>query len=448
MTPAEKRAICMRHFDEMADFDSKCDANIEKYRKGGIKIKFSDRSGTPVSPKNVRIRQISHDFKYGANIFMLDEFSEEWENKAYRETFKKHFNLATVPFYWDGLEPEQGKPRYAKDSPKVWRRPAPDLCMEYCEENGILPKLHCLFYDKFTPDWLPFDDVDEMRRLYEKRFAEIAERYSGRMYEIEVTNELIESADWKKSVLPHLPGAVEWAFELAEKYFKNDKLVINEGTSTVTGLLNDGVYAKYYLQLEKLLAKGVRIDKIGVQNHIFAGVSLPEGDELDADGIRYYADTFMDPKKHFKALELLASFGLPLEITEVTLPTLGDTAEDEELQAELAEKMYKLWFSVPQIENVVYWNTVDKTGFVNKEWKWNENNCRAGLFHRDLTPKRSADKFVELFEKRWRTNGVFNAEDGEISIRGFFGDYEAEIDGKVYKFGIHKESKNTVHFEL
>ena len=47
-----------------------------------------------------------------------------------RCTFYRYFNLATVPFYWNTLEPEYGKPRYAKDSVKIYRRPAPDLCME------------------------------------------------------------------------------------------------------------------------------------------------------------------------------------------------------------------------------------------------------------------------------------------------------------------------------
>lgn len=86
---------------------------------------------------------------------MLDEFDSEEYNRRYRGEFKKYFNLATVPFYWDGLEPEEGKPRYDKNSPKVWRRPSPELCTEYCEENGIMPKLHCLVYDKFIPEWLP-----------------------------------------------------------------------------------------------------------------------------------------------------------------------------------------------------------------------------------------------------------------------------------------------------
>ena len=102
---------------------------------------------------------------------MLDEFDNEAYNAEYRHFFKEYFNLATVPFYWDTLEPTEGKPRYAKDSEKVYRRPAPDLCMEYCEQNGVTPKLHCLYYDKMTPSWLTDRSEEEIEAKYRERFA-------------------------------------------------------------------------------------------------------------------------------------------------------------------------------------------------------------------------------------------------------------------------------------
>ncbi len=54
---------------------------------------------------------------------MLDQFSSPEQNKAYREMFTALFNIATLPFYWSDLEPEQGRPRFAKDSPNIYRRP-------------------------------------------------------------------------------------------------------------------------------------------------------------------------------------------------------------------------------------------------------------------------------------------------------------------------------------
>jgi hypothetical protein len=112
MTKQELRDLWLKYAEEHKDLlEGRAKDNIEKYRKGNCKLCFKDKEGNPLVGKTVKINQTSHDFKYGANIFMLDEFENKEYNIKYREEFKKHFNLATVPFYWDGLEPEEGKPR-------------------------------------------------------------------------------------------------------------------------------------------------------------------------------------------------------------------------------------------------------------------------------------------------------------------------------------------------
>jgi hypothetical protein len=45
---------------------------------------------------------------------MLDELETEEKNEKYKKYFAELFNMATLPFYWDTLEPEKGKPRYAR----------------------------------------------------------------------------------------------------------------------------------------------------------------------------------------------------------------------------------------------------------------------------------------------------------------------------------------------
>lgn len=431
---------------------SRCERDIEKYRKGDKKIVLKNKDGKTLANKKVAVHQKSHDFNFGANIFMLDEFSEEKDNIAYRETFKKYFNTATVPFYWEGIEPEEGKSRYGKDSHKVYRRPAPDLCLEYCSENGISPKLHCLFYDKYmaVPDWLPKNDEQKMRELYEKRFHEIAERYSGKMMEVEVTNEILCAPYWKtegvSSVLSYMKNNVEWAFDLARKYFPSDKLVINEGNPMLHTIAKEGYFSKYYLQLEKLLAKGTPIDKIGIQNHIFYGTTLPEGQEPADNQIPGYA-IYYNPDNYFKGLDYLSEFGLPLEITELTIPTPGEGEEAELIQADLLETLYTIWYSIPKMETIMYWNIVDKTGYIGKGW--NENNCRGGLFHRDFTPKKAAERLYYLMNEKWHTDlELTTDEKGEIQFRGFYGDYTVEIDGDEYKFSLHKYENGSVELSL
>lgn len=69
------------------------------------------------------------------NAFMIDSFPEKEQNERYEKVFGSLFNLAVVPFYWSDLEPEQGKTRFTKESPFIYRRPAPD------PRIGILRKI-------------------------------------------------------------------------------------------------------------------------------------------------------------------------------------------------------------------------------------------------------------------------------------------------------------------
>ena len=97
MTKQELRDLWLKHAEDHKELlESRVKEGVEKYRKGDCKLVFKDKNGNPLVGKKVKINQTSHDFKYGANIFMLDEFEDEACNLKYREEFKKHFNLATV----------------------------------------------------------------------------------------------------------------------------------------------------------------------------------------------------------------------------------------------------------------------------------------------------------------------------------------------------------------
>ena len=128
---------------------------IELNRKGDAEITVTVPEGMSMPQEiTLEIEQKNHEFRFGANLFMLDELETPEKNAIYRQKFPEIFNLATIPFYWSTLEPERGKPRFAADSPKIYRRPPIDLCIDYCRENGIEPKCHCLNYNAFAPDWI------------------------------------------------------------------------------------------------------------------------------------------------------------------------------------------------------------------------------------------------------------------------------------------------------
>ena len=124
-------------------------SGIEKYRKGNFTIRFTQEGN-----KRISVRQIRHKFLFGSTGFMLGCFESEEKEKKFKELFSSLFNLAVVPFYWDALEPEEGRLRFHKDSEQIYRRPAPDTVLEFCRDYGIEPKGHCLTWNWMTPDWL------------------------------------------------------------------------------------------------------------------------------------------------------------------------------------------------------------------------------------------------------------------------------------------------------
>ena len=248
-------------FEEQEDFwKQRAAAGIERYRKGNGKITVTDKNGKPITNAKIKLTQTRHEFRFGANLFMLDELESEEKNEEYKKRFSDLFNMATLPFYWNALEPERGKPRYENNSPKIYRRPAPDLCIDFCEKYGIEPREHALAYEHFFPEWLCDASTEEIKDALEHRCAEIAERYARKISTIEVTNEM----EWQKGETAFYDDAdfVEWCFKTAEKYFPRNQLCVNEWTGLCW---EDRCRAtdKYYAYIEANMLKGARIDAIG-----------------------------------------------------------------------------------------------------------------------------------------------------------------------------------------
>ena len=446
---SERRKI-LELFDTHKDYvDARVNEGIEQNRKGDATVKITDKNGNALKGARVKVAQRSHEFRFGANVFMLDELESDEKNEKYKKHFADLFNMATLPFYWDALEPEKGKPRYPKDSPKVYRRPSPDLCIEFCEAHGIEPREHALAYDQFFPKWIKDLPVDEVKELLCKRYSEISERYADKIPTIEVTNEMAWAKG--KSTFYDENEYVEWCFKLAREYFPNNQLVINDTTNLSW---NDRGRAtdKYFAYIEANLLKGAPIDAIGMQYHLF------NRRENEYEATR----RTLDPIALYRHMDLYSSFGKPLQITEVTVPAYSWEAEDEEIQAEIIEKLYSIWFSHPAVEQIIYWNLVDgyahlwdpdpaKIAASQGDMSIGENYYYGGLFRFDLSPKPAYYKIKELFQERWHTEEELVAdENGTVDFRGFFGSYdvEIEIDGKTVKTSIDLQKKADNKFEL
>jgi GH35 family endo-1,4-beta-xylanase len=408
----------------MAD---RIDQSIEKHRKGDATVEVVDAAGKPVPAAKVELRQTGHEFLFGCNAFVLGQLKPEEMNRRYEDAFARVFNFATVPFYWEGTEPARGELRYAEGSRDIWRRPPPDRFLAFAASRGITLKGHPLLWHSYNPPWLP-KDADELRELYRKRFQEIAGRYGGKIPIWDVVN---ESLVCPKTYPLYTPDRayVAWAFAQASPLFPADALLmINEVTSYNFKPADKN---PYFAQVKALLAQGLKVRGVGFQFHYF------RRDALD----RYLAGPDCDPGKMLDLYEKFGEFGLPLYVTEITIPSAGDGGD--ELQAEVVRDHYRLWFAAPRMAGITWWNLGDGTAVKG------ENEAKGGLLDGDLRPKSAYQALDKLINEEWKTRVQTQTDaQGLARFRGFFGKYKVTVTTatKTEEFEIgHKGAEQKPH---
>ncbi len=416
---------------------ARINAGIETGRKGAATLRFVDAQGKPVTGVKVEIEQTSHKFLFGANLFMLGGFDTDEENRRWEERFLGLFNYGTAPFYWPTLEPTRGQPRFAVDSPKIYRRPPPDLAVKFAREKGITLKGHPLVYDQTQnlglPAWVP-QDPDEVDQAIRSRMEQIAARYRDSIRVWDVFNEVLSRPG---RVQVPMPFDIVYRSHLnAARLFPLDvKLSVNEGDNRVWTEPQVET-SHYYLLIQSLRLRGARVDAIGMQCHLW-------GDTLS----RLLKGEQFRPLDMMWNLDRYADFHLPIHVTEITIPTPPDSAGGEATQAEVTRNLYRLLFSHPSVEAITWWNFADGTAFGD------ENKYRAGLVRQDLSPKPSYEALRKLIHEEWHTRMEVNSgTSSEIRFRGFYGNYRAVIHHnghtKKIEFPLAKGALNLLDVRL
>lgn len=407
----------MEHILEKLDLEKtglrrQVDAGIEANRKGTFALRVTDQHGQPVPGAAIELAQVSHDFRFGCNSFMLDGFPNAGMNETYERLFGELFNLAVVPFFWGDYEPEEGKFRFDANSEKRYRRPTPDRVLQFCREHDILPKAHNLIYNRdfALPNWLPKDRSDVFGWV-EKYFRAVAGRYAGQVPIWDVANEVLtRKAD---EIMPQ--GYLYDTYRLAGELFPKDSLFVNED-SRVSWLDFWWDTSPYYFYIDAMLQRGLRVDGIGMQYHLF----------YPRENLATSAASMLDAERILQVLWQYNRFGRPIHISEITLPAYGTSAREEEFQARLAENLYRLWFSQPGVEAIVWWNFVD--GYAHVLPNWDENSYYGGLTRKDLTPKPVYQVLERLIKQEWRTAANMSSDAaGNAAFRGFYGRYQAKV---------------------
>lgn len=424
----DREKVLKSFLENKETLDKRNKEGIEKYRKGNFTIKF-----TNANKKKITVKQTKHNFLFGSTAFMLNSFEKEGKESIFKKQFARLFNQAVVPFYWSDLEPQEGKLRFRADSENIYRRPAPDLVLEFCKEYGIEPKGHCLVWNKFVPDWLAKYTTEEKKQILERRFKEIADEYADKIPSFDIVNE--SATNYRRGLKYLFEDYDEYGLELGQKYFPNNIKILNETNGAIwKNYLTQGKYMAFNMQLKEFLRKGLAIDEIGLQYHIFTTSEEMEQPETNK--------VFLDANAMVEILDIFNSYELPMHISEITVPGSGQNPENEEIQAYIVEELYKTWFATRNMKSIVWWNLVDGyAAYAPLGSNDGENRCGGGLMRFDMTEKPAYKVLDRLINKEWNTSFEQEVKENQLSFRGFYGEYEITVDGKTYKVNLDKDGK-------
>lgn len=460
------------------EVQAKIDADIDANRKADAVLELNVPAGTEVS-----IEQISHDFIFGAHIFNYNQLGTHERNEKYKALYGTLFNSATIAFYWKAFEMEPGRCRFTPEywdseefwnncpDPKNqphWRRPASDEIVSFCESKGIRLHGHTLIWGNRTwqhPHWIIEDlmtpeekaKMDSwvyekvtpannkaveiyndaykaltneelsaalpeytktVNELFEKRITNIAKYYGGRLDSWDVVNE--SSCDFKlmnpgakliKSNYGIMPADYTYKAMMTAKEAFPDDVKLN---------INDYNMGQGYLdQVKDLVARGAKIDIMGAQMHLFNPqqcADIAQGAEIQT------------PTQVYTWANLLGQAGIPIHLSEITITSPGDDLHGRQIQAIIAQNLYRLWFSIKPMMGITWWNVVDDCGAPGEP-------SVSGLFDRDMKPKASYFALNNLINNEWKTKmDVKVGKKGVIHFRGFRGLYKVtwqDADGNL-----------------
>ena len=455
------------------DEQKRIDEDIEAYRKADAVFK----TGRIKKGTKVKVEQTASEFVFGASAFNWNQLGSYKANAAYRNVFGTLFNRATIPFYWKDFEPVPGRMRFEEsviDTEKWWnicgntkfqpnwRRPATDPIVKWCNDHKVAVHGHPLVWGSRKwqyPTWMQYDGVPENERraldsleiiifssgakhvpsyktMSEEEIAailpeylkhqeqrtlqraiDIMDRYKGRVQSWDVVNE--SAWDFRDGLQdPSLPMCKSrYGILFSDYTYKAFKAV---GAHRTDGsLLNINDYAtddSYPSQIEDLLSRGAEINVIGSQMHLFSPqqcLDIAAGKHLKDKS----HDRFIEPEQIRGFFSKFEKFGIPVCLSEITITSAGNGERGEMIQAIIARNLYRMWFSVPNMMGITWWNVVDDCGAPGEP-------TISGIFHRDMSPKTVYYALDQLINHEWRTNVELTPDSkGNISWRGFKGTY-------------------------
>jgi GH35 family endo-1,4-beta-xylanase len=319
------------------------------------------------------------------------------------------------------MEPQKDKENYA----------VIDTILNWTEKNNIPLRGHNIFWgifkspntgQQYVQNWVVELSDAELKKRIQERAEKITRKYKGRFAEYDLNNEMIHGNYYEDRLGADITKLMfQWAHngDPDAKLFLNDYDVLINDSPLGIGL------PEYMASIRKLLKQGIPIGGIGAQGHS-------------------HLETF-DRKVLKDALDSLATFNIPIRITEFILPgmrskymSLQLTPEQEVSKAKEIVDYYRICFAHPAVTGIIMW------GF----WEGANWIPSSSMYKRDWTPTPSVTAYHDLIFKEWWTkeSGVA-VRDGSYSTQAFFGKYMVTVDGITKEIDLTKaKGKATVDF--
>ena len=252
-------------------------------------------------------------------------------------------------------------------------------------------------------------------KFYEKRIRDIAERYGSRVDSWDVVNESATDFDnFGRKAVRGKPFDRSWYGPMPADYAYK-AFVWSQKYLPQTAWLNINEYnmVPFFDQVKDLLAKGVRIDVVGSQMHLFnpaESVKIARGEFTK----EVYEKTH--PAAVAERFRVLSQAGHPIHLSEITITAPDMSPRGQMVQAIITRNLYRAWFAVEKMNGITWWNVVDDCGAPGEP-------SISGLFTRDMRPKTAYFALDDLINREWKTRLTAKTSGGKVEFRGFRGRY-------------------------
>lgn len=274
-----------------------------------------------------------------------------------------------VPEYhgqWSAVEWQKGEPWYGNY----------DAILDFAQQHGMAVRGHSLIWEKMTPDWARAEMLDKRDwGTVTRHFATLLPRYSGRIADWIVVNEMIDTEDGEKGMRrtsfqqAYGDDYVATALLTANGLDPRARLMINEYALSYDNPVDEARRNALLKLVENLRKRGIPLHSVGLQGHLeLAKGAIPQ-------------------KRLAQFMSNLADTGVSLAITEldaIEADRHRSIAERDAAVADHIQSFLDVVMEQPAVESIVTWGLSDRHSWLQE----NAPDTLAALSHAPIDGKR------------------------------------------------------------